>query len=136
MRLSTKGRYGLRAMYVLAQNYGEGPVALSTVAAREDISMAYLEQLMASLRKAELVTSMRGAQGGYELIRPPDTITVGEVLRALEGEFALCEDDRGHCEKSDICASRVVFDKMRHGINQVMDSINLSDMLSEMGESQ
>ncbi|HRS21305.1 MAG TPA: Rrf2 family transcriptional regulator, partial [Clostridia bacterium] len=85
MILSTKGRYGLKIMYELALNYGEGPMSLKEVAQRQQLSETYLEQLIAHLKKAGLVKSIRGAQGGYELIRKPEEISVGEIIRTLEG---------------------------------------------------
>ena len=85
MKLSTRGRYGLKAMVDLALAYGGGPVSTASLAAQQGVSEAYLEQLISALRKAGLVTSSRGAQGGYALSRPPEEINVGEILRVLEG---------------------------------------------------
>ena len=85
MRLSTRGRYGLKAMYQLAIHYGEGPIPLKQIADKENLSENYLEQLVSQLRKEGLLTSVRGAQGGYMLAIPPREITVGNVLRVLEG---------------------------------------------------
>ena len=85
MRLSTRGRYGLKAMVDLAMAYGDGNVNIGALAAQQGISDAYLEQLVASLKKAGLVSSVRGAQGGYSLSREPSQINVGDILRALEG---------------------------------------------------
>ena len=82
MKVSTKSRYGLAAMVDLAEHYGKGPVALRSVAARQQVSEHYLEQLMSSLRKAGVVHSIRGAQGGYVLARDPATISVGDIVRA------------------------------------------------------
>lgn len=80
MKLSTKGRYGVIAMYELALHYGEGPISLKTIAAKQDISEHYLEQLICTLRNAGFVTSMRGAQGGYLLTKNPAEITVGDII--------------------------------------------------------
>jgi len=90
MKLSTRGRYGLRAMYDLALRYGEGPVSLNSIADRQMVSLPYLEQLMAKLRRAGLASSSRGAQGGYELAKPPEEITVGDIVRVMEGPFDRC----------------------------------------------
>ncbi len=84
----TKGEYGVRLMVQLGRHYGTGPASLAEIAAEEDLPRAYLEQLVVSLREAGLVTSTRGAHGGYELARPPETIPMSEVLRALEGPIA------------------------------------------------
>jgi len=92
MRLSTKGQYGVLAMYELARHYGDGPVSIKEIAAEQQFSDAYLEQLFASLKKAGLVRSLRGARGGYQLAKEPDQISVGEIIDALEGpiEFSAC----------------------------------------------
>ena len=87
MKLSTKGRYGLRALIDLAQYSGEAPVSITSISARQDISERYLEQLMAMLKKAGLVSSVRGAGGGYILAKDMREISVGDILRALEGSL-------------------------------------------------
>ena len=99
MKLSTKGRYGLRALVDLARYCGEEPVSISSISAREDISERYLEQLMSLLRKAGLVKSIRGAAGGYVLARPAGEISVGDVLRALEGNLEPAECAAFHPEE-------------------------------------
>ena len=88
MKISTKGRYGLRAVIDIAIHGDSEPVSLSDIAVREDISVSYLEQLIAKLRRADIVTSVRGAKGGYSLAKPKNEISVGDVLRALEGDLA------------------------------------------------
>ena len=87
MRISTRGRYGLRAMVELALAFGQGPVPLKEIATKQGLSEHYLEQLMGSLRKAGIVKSVRGAQGGYQLAKDPAEISTGEVLRVLEDLF-------------------------------------------------
>ena len=134
MRLSTRGRYGLRAMFHLAQRYGEGPIALKTLADAEDIPEAYLEQLMPKLKKAELVHVVRGAQGGYMLASEPQNISVGDILRPLEGDFAptaCMAGDDNTCEKQGVCTSRIVWERLKNGINEVMNGISLGDMLDD-----
>ena len=136
MRLSTRGRYGLKAMFALALHKGEGPLALGAIAQQQDIPEAYLEQLMAPLRKAKLVTSSRGAQGGYTLALAPKDISVGDVLRAMECPFApsACVQEEGPahpCEKAEGCVTRIVWEHMRDGINAVMDSMTLADMVAD-----
>lgn len=135
MRLSTKGRYGLKAMYDLALYYGNEPISLKSIAERQDISEYYLEQLMAILRKAGLVQSIRGAYGGYLLARKPSEITVGDVLRALEGPIGLVdcvlEQDAVKCLKYENCITRVVWEKIRDSIIKTIDSITLLDMCNE-----
>ena len=85
MKLSTKGRYGIKAMVDIALEYGKGRLSVSQLAEKQGISDAYLEQIIAALKKAGLVDAARGATGGYSLTRPPEDIYVGQVLRALEG---------------------------------------------------
>ena len=94
---------------------------------------AYLEQLIAMLRRAKLVISNRGSQGGYRLARDPGEITVGDVLRALEGGLNLvdCLEEDDSCGKSCACPSRIVWMKIRDGLNQVVDGITLQDMIDE-----
>lgn len=134
MKLSTKGRYGVKAMFDLALNSDEDPIPLKDIASRQEISESYLEQLISGLRKAGLVKSVRGAQGGYLLAKSPDKITVGEVIRTLEGPMAPSEcvvEDTKACEKSDYCVTRLVWKKMKDSVNEVMDSITLQDMVDE-----
>lgn len=137
MKLSTRGRYGIHAMYDLAVRYDEGPQSIKSIAARQDIPEAYLEQLIAVLRRSALVVSVRGAQGGYRLARSPREITVGDVLRALEGGLTLvdCLDEEESCGKSCACPSRIVWMKLRDGLNQIVDGITLADMVAEQAKA-
>ena len=133
MKVSSKGHYGVRAMVVLARAYGGGPLALSGIAAREGLSSGYLEQLMMQLRRAGLVEGSRGAHGGYVLTEDPSRVTVGQVVRALEGpvEVAACASEVGEpncCEKESTCASRLVWQRMKDSITQVLDSTTLADL--------
>lgn len=135
MRLSTRGRYGLRAMFDLAMNQSQGPIPLNEIAGRQNISESYLEQLFASMRKEGLVKSVRGAHGGYLLGASPDEIYIGQILRTLEGNIApadcVREDDDAQCSDADACVTRIVWEKIRDSINQVVDSITLEDMIRE-----
>ena len=133
MKLSTRGRYGIHAMYDLALNVDCGPQSIKAIAEREAIPEAYLEQLFAVLKRERLVTSTRGAQGGYVLARRPEEITVGDVLRALEGGLNLvdCLDEDDACGKSCACPSRIVWVKIRDGLNQIVDGITLKDMIDD-----
>ena len=136
MKLSTRGRYGIHAMYDLAVHYGDGPQSIQCIAERQNVPEAYLEQLIAMLRRAKLVISNRGAQGGYRLAREPGEITVGDVLRALEGGLNLvdCLEEDDACGRSCACPSRIVWMKIRDGLNQVVDGITLQDMIEEQRE--
>ena len=133
MKLSTRGRYGIHAMYDLALNAEGGPQSIKAIAEREGIPEAYLEQLIAVLKREGLVNSTRGAQGGYALSRPASEITVGDVLRALEGGLNLvdCLDEEEACGKSCACPSRIVWMKLRDGLNAIVDGITLRDMTED-----
>jgi len=134
MRLSTRGRYGLKAMYQLALHYGEGPIPLNYVANEQGLSENYLEQLFSVLRKEGLLISVRGAQGGYMLAKHPEDITVGNILRALEGDMAPVDcviNDNVTCEREEGCVTKLVWMRLKDSINNVIDSITLQDMLNE-----
>jgi len=133
MKLSTRGRYGIHAMYDLAANAADGPVSIKSIAERQGVPEAYLEQLMAVLKREGLVTSTRGAQGGYALARPAPEITVGQVLRALEGGLNLvdCLEEEDACGRSCDCPSRIVYKKIQDGLNALADSITLQDMIDD-----
>ena len=133
MKLSTRGRYGIHAMYDLAVNADGGPQPIKAIAERQGEPEAYLEQLIAMLKREGLVTSTRGAQGGYMLARRPEAITVGDVLRALEGGLNLveCLDEEETCGRTCACPSRVVWLKMRDGLNKIVDGITLKDMIDD-----
>ncbi|HHW13445.1 MAG TPA: Rrf2 family transcriptional regulator [Firmicutes bacterium] len=135
MRLSTRGRYGLKAMIDLAVHAGEGPVPLKAVAERQRISEHYLEQLMGSLRKAGLVVSVRGAQGGYVLGREAERITAGDIIRALEGPIAPveCVDESGAtpCDRVEQCVTYTVWRKLRDAMVEVLDGLNLAELAED-----
>lgn len=135
MKLSTRGEYGLRAIFDLALRQGKGPTPLKEIAERQELSEYYLEQLMASLRKAGLVKSVRGAKGGYLLGRSPSEITVGDIVRVLEGPIGPTEcvisGEAYHCHKSETCIARRVWERVRDSIVEVMDAITLADMCLE-----
>ncbi|MBI4301097.1 MAG: Rrf2 family transcriptional regulator [Chloroflexi bacterium] len=133
MKFSSKGHYGLRAMTTLARTYGSGPVALADIAEAEQLSLGYLEQLVATLRRAGLVKGTRGVRGGYRLAAEPSSLTVGEILRVLEGPIVLAEcaseiAEPGCCEREESCPSRQVWQRMRDTMVQVLDSTTLADL--------
>ncbi len=132
MKLSTRGRYGIHTMYDLALNAEGGPQSIKAIAERGNMPEAYLEQLIAVLKREKLVTSTRGAQGGYMLARSPDQITVGDVLRALEGDLNLVDCvEEDVCGKACACPSRIVWLKIRDGLNDIVDGITLQDMVDD-----
>ena len=132
MKVSAKEQYGLRAMAELAKAYGQGPVPLSEIAQIQDVSLAYLEQVVPALRDAGLLNSTRGAKGGYELARPPDQITVGEVLRALDGDLlpVRCVEGEGRepCDRTDECAARAVWQTVHRQLRRTLDGMVLADL--------
>lgn len=131
MKLSTKGRYGLMAMYRLKLNYGNGPIPISDIAKLEQLSEAYLEQLFTLLKKNDLVVSVRGAGGGYELSRDPKNIKIGQILNALEGDMALsCSsmNTKPECRNGETCATKGILDKLQVEMEKVLDSMSLADM--------
>jgi Rrf2 family cysteine metabolism transcriptional repressor len=133
LKLSTRGRYGIHAMYDLAQSFESGPQPLKSIAERQSVPEAYLEQLIAPLRREGLVKSVRGAQGGYLLARPPSEITIGQILRTLEGNLTIidCLTEEDACERIDACPTRKVWKKVRDGLNALVDGITLQDMLED-----
>lgn len=140
MKLSTKGRYGLKAMLDLALHNGQGPVALKSIAERQNLSENYLEQLFATLRRAGHVRSIRGAQGGYLLCQSPESIKVGSILRSLEGSLApvdcVLEDAPNKCDQFDQCVTKIVWEKIRDSVNEVVDSITLGDLVKKYNKNR
>ena len=139
MKLSTKGRYGLRALIDLALYGEEEAVSIQSISARQQISDSYLEQLVRKLKKAGLVTSVRGAQGGYRLAQPAGEISVGDVLRALEGsiEAVSCGvENNANCLGKDLCVARYVWEKVNKSIQETVDSIRISQLVEESRQMQ
>ena len=135
MKLSTKGRYGLRAMVDLAVYSEKESVSISCIAQRENISESYLEQLAGKLKKAGLIKSTRGAQGGYRLAKPAAEISVGDILRALEGELGAVDcqglKPEGGCESSDFCVTKLVWQRINDSIAKAVDEITLEELMAE-----
>ncbi|WEK53151.1 MAG: Rrf2 family transcriptional regulator [Candidatus Cohnella colombiensis] len=131
MKISTKGRYGLTIMMELAAKFGEGPISLKSIAEKNALSEHYLEQLIAPLRNAGLVKSVRGAYGGYILSKEPETITAGDVIRILEGPISPVD-----FTEEDDPAKRDLWLRIRDSIASVLDSTTLSDMIHFKGENK
>ena len=131
MKISTKGRYGLTIMMELAAKYGEGPISLKSIAEKNQLSEHYLEQLVAPLRNAGLVKSIRGAYGGYILAAEPSEITAGQIIRILEGPISpvdfTVEDDP---------AKRQLWLRIRDSIAEVLDSTTLENMITYQDEEK
>ena len=132
MKISTKGRYGLRAMVDLAVYSLGDQVTLKSIAQRQSISENYLEQVFSILRKAELVKSIKGAQGGYIIGKSPENITVGDILRALEGSLSVVEDaSESTTDEIELCINNNVWNKINDCINTAVDSVSLEDLVVE-----
>ncbi len=132
MKLSTRTRYGMRAIIELAQHEGKRPLQLKTIAERQDISVKYLEQLMSMLRSAGFVRSVRGSKGGYVLARPGDQIRLHEIFRSLEGPVTTteCTANSDVCERATDCIAREIWIQVEEAVQNVLSSITLADVVS------
>ena len=134
MKLSTRCRYGIHAMADLAQHYGEGPQNLHEIAERQQVPEQFLEQIIGALRREGFVESVRGAQGGYLLAKPPEEITIGALMRLLDGPILMADcmaEGGGGCNRSEGCPSKAVWERLTRYFNQMADSITLEDMISD-----
>ena len=133
MRVSTKGRYGLRVALELALRYGGAPIPVREIAEKQGISEKYMEHLISILRNAGLVKSVRGAHGGYTLSRHPSQITLLEIIEPLEGELSPveCVDDPEICRRADVCVSRDVWKRVKEGVEKILRSMTLQDLVDE-----
>lgn len=135
MKLSTKGRYGIKAMVDIALEYGKGRLSVNQLAEKQGISVAYLEQIIAALKKACLLDSARGAAGGYTLSRPPEEIFVGEVLRALEGSTAILDcvsvNENAECSNACSCSARPLWIKLQNKIDEVLNTTTIKEMADD-----
>ncbi len=136
MKITTRSRYGVRLMLELAENYGKGQVLLKDIARNEDISEKYLSLIIIPLRTAGLVQSIRGAHGGYSLAKPPDEITLRDIVHVLEGGISLvdCVDNSLSCSRARTCASRDVWSIVSGQISRTLESISLGDLLAKTRE--
>ena len=132
MKLSTKGRYGLRALIDLALYSENETVSIASISARQNISESYLEQLIAKLKRAGLVESIRGAAGGYRLARSAEEISVGDILRALEGNLTPIEcpalEAESECVKESSCVTKVVWKRIDDALKDAVDNISLQEL--------
>ena len=134
MKISTKGRYALRMMVDLALHQADGVVALKDIAARQNISKKYLEQIVPLLNKADLLRTNRGYQGGYSLSKPPEKYTVGEILRVTEGSLAPVDclsHEENICTKRADCPTLPVWEGLYKTINRYLDGITLRDIIEQ-----
>jgi Rrf2 family transcriptional regulator, cysteine metabolism repressor len=135
MKLSTRGHYGLLAMVELAKHHGQAPLALSEIAHSCDLPLAYLEQLFGALRQAGLVEGTRGVKGGYRLTREPSSVSVGDIVRVLEGPIGPVEcviegESADCCSRISICTTKDMWHKVRESILDVLDNTSLADFVA------
>ncbi len=134
MKISTRGRYALRMMVDLAASDNDEFITIKSIAARQEISEKYLEQIITVLSRAGFVKSARGAQGGYKLARPAEEYTVGMILRAIEGSLVpvkCMEDDPNECARCDKCVTLDVWKQIDEAIGNVVDSITLNQLAAK-----
>lgn len=133
MKLSTRTRYGVRAIIELAENHGKGPMQLKVIAQRQEISIKYLEQLVAILKAAGFVRSLRGAKGGYLLAKTPNQIKLSEVFLALEGPVVTsdCLENEYFCDRADKCVTRGVWADVQKAIMAVLEAVTLQDLVDK-----
>jgi Rrf2 family protein len=138
MRISTKIRYGTRAMLQLAFHYGEGPIDLKEIAKKEDISLKYLEQVIIPLRTAGLIKSTRGSKGGYSLAKPPSKICLSDLIEVLDGPIDLveCLKDPKGCSKSPSCVTRDIWKEASDAIHKVFSAITIAEMVNREKERE
>jgi len=138
MKLSTKGRYAIRAMLDLAMQTRENPIMIKDISKRQDISDLYLEQLFNRLKTAGLVRSTRGPRGGFTLTRSPSLITMRDVLQAMEGSTAPveCVDNAQICARADSCVTRRLWTAMKQAMDEVLDSTTLKDLVTQEKQNQ
>ncbi|HYA41249.1 MAG TPA: Rrf2 family transcriptional regulator [Syntrophobacteraceae bacterium] len=131
MKMSTKGRYGVRLMFDLALHAGQVPVTLKDIAARQEISEKYLSNIIPLLKNAGLVNSVRGSQGGYSLARPPREITLKDILLVLEGSMCLveCTEKPMLCQRSGDCPAREVWSEVAGKMLEALESFTLESMV-------
>ncbi len=130
MKMSTRGRYGTRAMLDIALNYEKGPVSLKDMAQRQEISVKYLEQLIPPLKAVGLIRSIRGAGGGYTLTRHPSKINLLEIMQSLERTSPVdCLDSPDVCSRINKCATYDVWKEIQESTNNILRSLTLADMM-------
>lgn len=131
LRLSTKGQYGVRAMFEIARCCNRGPVTIREISERQDVSVAYLEQILNQLRKSGIIRSVRGPGGGYVLSRDPGRVSIGEILRELEGPVAItsCLDPKEGCMRVEGCVTHLLWKSLGENIEAFLNSMTLKDLL-------
>ena len=136
MKLTTRSRYGTRMILDMALHGQDGPVRIKDIAERQGVSVKYLEKLVRELKQAGFVRSRRGPRGGHELAMPLEAVTVGDIVRTLEGELSLveCDADPGRvCPRLDACLTREVWAEASRAMLKALDAITLADLVARAG---
>ena len=138
MKLSTRTRYGIRAILELAENYGNGPLQLRVIARDQGVSVKYLEQLIAMLKAAGIVRSIRGSKGGYILAKQPGQVKVSECFQCLEGPVITteCVKDESFCERTNDCIARQVWTEVQEAVMGVLQSMTLQDLVDRANNNK
>ena len=138
MKLSTRGRYGTRALLELALRHGKGPIPLKDIAQSQQISLSYLEHLVAPLIAGGMVLSTRGARGGVSLAKPPEKIKLSDVINLVEGSIAPveCVNNPGVCNRSESCVTRDIWDELKKAMDKVLESTTLQDLAERQKEKE
>jgi Rrf2 family cysteine metabolism transcriptional repressor len=133
MKISTRGRYALRMMLDIAINGDSGPVSFKDISLRQNISMKYMEQIGSLLTRAKMLKSVRGSQGGYNLVKPASEYTVGDILRATEGDFCIvpCMDGDYSCDRTTDCMTHRLWADLNKAITDVVDNVTLLDLINQ-----
>ncbi len=136
MRISTKGDYATRALQDLALHYEQGPIAIEKIAVRQGLPVRYLEQLLLTLKRAGFLLSKRGVNGGYSLAKPPARITLGEILRTVDGPieaiYCLDEPPRDECIRESDCVLRDVWAEVDRAVSAIVDHTTLQDLCDRL----
>ncbi len=131
LRLSTKGQYGVRAMYEIARGYPDDVVNIKKISEKQDVTVAYLEQILHKLKNAGLINSVKGPGGGYKLSRKPEEITIGAIVKELEGPVAItsCLDPSEGCVRVDSCVTHLLWKALGQQIETFLDTMTLADLI-------
>ncbi len=138
MKLSTKSRYGTRAMMDIALHSNSGSCMLKDISQRQDVSAKYLDHILSSLRKAGLIKNIRGKYGGYSLTRPSAEITMKDIIGAVEGSIAPveCVDSSSACDKTGICSARDLWVRVKEAIEDVLESTTLANLVESRNKKE
>jgi len=131
VKLSTRTRYGIRAVLELAENYGKGPLQIKIIAQHQEISVKYLEQLMTILKSAGVVNSVRGSKGGYMLVKAPEQIKLSDIFNCLEGPVVTveCVENESYCTRTNDCVARQIWTELHKSVMGVLQSITLQNLV-------